>query len=191
MNFDLNEILTGSWNRMIKSENLVPLMVGALIVMIGGGLTFGILLGPLMVGYLRMCRRALDDEPLEIGQISDGFSDFARSFVLALVIGVAALVTACTVIGMIAVMFFTMFAFQIIAFDEDIGAVDAIKRSFELVKANIGPCALVFLIGVAINSILSGTFILGIPAFAFMMLMNTTLFLRLDAAPSAVAAQPA
>lgn len=191
MNIDLQELLTESWTAFSKSENLVPLLVGALIVMVGGGLTFGILMGPLMIGYIRMCRRALDGESLEIGQVGDGFGRFAGAFVLFLVLVAGMIITACTFVGPLVLMFVAMFAFHVMAFDDEIGGVDAIKRSFELVKANMSSCIVVFLVGAVINSVLSGTFILGIPAFGFVMLMNTILFLRLDAAPTTAAAQPA
>ncbi|MEQ9501665.1 MAG: hypothetical protein RIT81_32640 [Deltaproteobacteria bacterium] len=191
MNIDLQELLTETWNRFSKSENLVPLLIAALIVLVGGGLTLGILMAPLMVGYIRMCRRVIDGETIEAGQVTEGFSQFARAFVLGLILVVAMIVTACTMVGPLILAFIAMFAFHVIAFDDDIGAIDAIKRSLEIVKANMGPCILVFLIGGVINSVLSGTFVLGIPAFGFVMLMNTILFERLDAATSSAAPQPA
>ena len=90
------------------------------------------------------------------------------------------LITSCTIIGPLAVVFVCMFAFQLLAREESIGAVDALKQSFELVKANMTAAGTVFVINLAINSVLGGgTGILGIPAFAFTTLVTTILFIKL------------
>ena len=146
----------------------MPLLVGAAIVMFGGALSLGILMAPLMLGFVKMCFRVVEGEKVEIGQITDGFSSFLSAFLLGVFVIAAVIITSCTIVGPIAVVFVCMFGFQFLARDESIGAVDALKASFELVKANMGLAGAVFLISMAINSVLGGgTGILGIPAYAF------------------------
>lgn len=181
MEIKVQELLEDAWGRITKSENLVPLLVGALIVMFGGMLSLGILAAPLMLGFVKMCFRVAGDEPVEIGQISEGFSGFLSAFLIGLLMVVGVIITSCTVIGPLAIVFVCMFAFQILAREESIGAVDALKQSFELVKANMAAAGTVFVINLAINSVLGGgTGILGIPAFAFTTLTTTLLFIRLS-----------
>ena len=122
MNIEIQEILQNTWTRFIRSDNLVPLLVAAVIVVVGGGLSLGILLGPLMVGFIGMCVRVANGEAVEIGQVTDGFSRFGAAFVLGVVVFLAVVLTACTVIGPLAVTLFAMYAFHVLAVDEEGGA---------------------------------------------------------------------
>jgi len=60
-------------------------LVGYLLIAVGSFLTFGICAPALITGYVRFHQRKLRGEPVEIGELLSGFSDFGQSLGLALV----------------------------------------------------------------------------------------------------------
>lgn len=185
---DIGALLKDTFENSTKSDNLVPLLVGALILAFGAALTLGILAAPLMLGFTRMCLKVARSESVEIGDIGSGFSDFVPALILLLLVAVAVVLTACTIVGPLIIALFFCFAFQLLADNPGAGAVDSLKASVELVKSNFGDSAIVFLIAMAINSVLGSTGIGAIPALAFATLLTSTLYDRLKSGADAPAA---
>lgn len=61
-------------------------LLGYLLIAAGSFLTFGICAPALIVGYVRFHQRKLRGEPVEIGELLSGFSDFGQSLGLGLVL---------------------------------------------------------------------------------------------------------
>lgn len=124
----------------------VPYVLGTLAVSILGVLSLGILMGPLLVGYLDMVRRGSRGEPVAFEQVFSGFSQFVPAFLTGLLVGVGIFVgSLLLVLPGIAFAFFSCFAFPALAY-EGLGPVEAIKRSFGLVRDNLVNVAVVLIV---------------------------------------------
>jgi hypothetical protein len=77
------EVKIGDWLRegweLVKDEWLTFSVAGLLVMLVGGG-ACGILLGPMMIGLYRMCFRRMRREPVQIGDVFQGFESFATGF---------------------------------------------------------------------------------------------------------------
>ena len=60
--------LKDTFQRFTSTENLVPLLVDALIVTTLGACTLGVMLPPLMLGYTAMCLRIMRGEKVSVGE---------------------------------------------------------------------------------------------------------------------------
>ncbi len=137
----------------IFRKDPVPYVLGMLVVSIGGVLSLGIALGPLIVGYLDMVRRGSRGESVEVGQVFSGFSQFVPAFITGLVIGVGVVIgTFLLVLPGLVFAFFTSLAFPALVY-EGLGPVEALKRSFELVKDNLVNVAAVLIVVCILQSI--------------------------------------
>jgi uncharacterized membrane protein len=139
----------------------VAYVLGMLAVSIVGLVTLGIAMGPLLVGYLDMVRRGSRGEQVEFGQVFSGFGQFVPAFITALLLGVGIFV-GCLLLVLpgIVFAFFSSLAFPALVY-ESLGPVDAIKRSFGLVKDNLVNVA-VLLIVVSIVSSIGGAVVFGV-----------------------------
>jgi uncharacterized membrane protein len=148
---DIGETLKLGWETFTK--NAVPLIVGTLLMALVGGLSFGICLGPMLVGYNKMCLRAARGEQVAVGDVFQGFQQFLPAFVLMLVAGIAIMLGFLLLIipGFI-VAFLFFWAPWIMAENPELGAIDCLKASVELSRRDIGASAIFILVNVIVNA---------------------------------------
>lgn len=164
-NTDYGGLLKNTWEICIQKDNLIVLLVGGLVTAFGSMFTLGVLSGPLTLGFVQTCHKAARGESVEMGDLWNGFSRFGASFVLSVLMLIAMVIgsLACGVGALVAAVFF-LYSFNVMADNEDIGAVDAMKESFALAKENLADTVVVILILGVIGSVLSMT---GIGSFVF------------------------
>lgn len=87
---DIGACVSFGWNRF--KSNVVYYLVGPILVGVGGGLTFGLLAGPLMVGFFKGMMKEDTGGKAEIGDIFSAFDKFVPSLIVVLI---------CVVVSMI------------------------------------------------------------------------------------------
>lgn len=143
-NISQGDLIKKSWE-MVKGD-LVFFIVGFLVTFLVGYITLGILMGPLMVGFVMAIFKKMNGETVGIGDIfSLGMSKFVPGLVAMLVLGLGIMIGSIVIIGGIVVGIFGAFTFQYIA-DKDLDGIAAIKASFGLVKANFGTAFVTLLV---------------------------------------------
>ena len=165
---ELGAYVSKAWNLM--TQNLVLLIVTYLIAAILAGIPLvGLIIGgPLWFGFFRIAQKRYKGEPAEIGQIFDGFKDFSKGLVTMLLM---AAVILCVIIPVViafiilsfipvcgAVLGFLIYIAALLAIGaalyfvlpiaalSDVAPVDAIKKGFKFMTANIGPMILLSLV---------------------------------------------
>ena len=179
---DYGELFKGTFDVATRTENLLPLVLDALIVCTLGACTLGVTLPPLLNGYTEMAMKALRGEPVKVGDSFKGFERFGPSFVLGLLILVALVVgSIIPVVGTLAVALVCTYAFCIQVERPGVGAVDAIRGSFDLVRAHPVDTLVVFGASAGIGILLSATVIGGVLALAMGTLLTAALYRRFTA----------
>lgn len=120
----------------LKKDPLAHI-AATLIVGTAGSVSFGVLSGPLMVGYMRMIDKAADGEKAQIGEVFKGFDYFIPALI-AFLIGTTLMsigYVLCVIPGLL-LMALTPMALYLIAQGETDG-VNAIKRGWAMLKPNI------------------------------------------------------
>lgn len=175
---DYLQLLKDSFNLLIKSENLVPLLVGMLAVSLS--LFTVILFPPVMLGFVNTALKIARGEKARIEDLASGFQRFGAAFAMALVAGVLiALGFVLLVVPGVALAILFCFGFHALASDPDLGPGGALKESIHLVKANVVDVLVVWVIGGALSALLSWTVIGGIAAGAYTALLTSMLYLRM------------
>lgn len=122
-------------------------LVMAIIVGIGGGITFGILAGPLYAGALMVTRKKIRGEgPIDIGEIfSIGFGKFVPTFLLVfipmLIIGIIAMIPVIGWIVTILAMGWLLPWWAIAIYyvmDENAEFMDAGSKAWRVITTNLG-----------------------------------------------------
>lgn len=134
---DLRSNFEGGWQTLASQP--VPLILGALLTGLLSSMTFGLLFGPMAVGYCGMCLRAAQGEHVRFGDVFDGFQRIVPTFLLGLIMAV--LITIGFIMlwvpGLIlTVMFF--FGPWVMALEPEMSPADCLKASIELFKRNVG-----------------------------------------------------
>ncbi len=131
----LKDVGKQTWELFAKDP--VTHVVAALLVSILGVLSLCILLGPLVVGYLELVQRARRGEQVSFNDVFSGFGQFLPALVLGLLIGAGVTIGSIfLVLPGVAFAVFTCLAFPALAYS-GLGPVEAIKRSFQLVRDNL------------------------------------------------------
>ncbi len=141
------------------------LIVAALIMLVLSGVTFGILSGPLLAGFLLIAKRLLDNDPQTptAGDLFKGFELFLPAFLTLLFAGVAIAVAmllnvipligqiayfaVCVTAGPVAIWALTLVTYR------RMGVVEAYATVFQRIKAGDFWMPLVFAL---LASIISG-----------------------------------
>lgn len=134
---DIGNEMNRGW--ALFQRNMGLLIGTGVLVALLSGITFGILSGPLAVGFFMMLRRLLQEDPavVQVGDVFKGFDTFAQSLLLV-VIGflVSAVLWLLPVVGQIAavvIQALLMWGLMLVAYQR-LGAIDALKRIFGLLK---------------------------------------------------------
>ncbi|MCX5655650.1 MAG: hypothetical protein NTY65_13510 [Planctomycetota bacterium] len=166
---ELGVYVSKAWNLM--KQNLLLLIVTYLIVAVIMNIPLvGLIIGgPVMFGFIRIVQKRYKGESAEIGQVFDAFkTDFSKGLVTFLLMFVVALCVVIPVVIVIIVLSFIpcvgtvlgillyicallaigaalYFVLEIAALS-DVAPVDAIKKGFKFMTANIGPMILLSLV---------------------------------------------
>ncbi|MCA9685313.1 MAG: hypothetical protein KC457_24245 [Myxococcales bacterium] len=147
---DIGSNLSTGWETFTK--NAVAMILGLFLVALVGGVSLGICLGPLILGYNRMVLRAVRGEQVSPGDVFSGFDKFGPAFVLMLLMGLAIGVGFMLLFipGLILGYLF-YWSFWFMAAGED-SAVECMKKSSALARADVGS-GIVF---VLVNGVIQG-----------------------------------
>jgi membrane-anchored glycerophosphoryl diester phosphodiesterase (GDPDase) len=131
----IQDIFSRTWEAFKKDAVLY--IIAALIVMVVGTVTLGILAGPLTVGFIRLTRDRMKGQEVGAGDVFAGMSALIPSLIAVILIAIGVSIgTMLLVLPGLAVGVLCAFALHFIAYD-DASVGDALKNSFELVKNNI------------------------------------------------------
>lgn len=128
--------LSGGWN--LFKKNPVNHVVAWLLVGVVGSISGGLLIGPMLVGYLRLIAKEDRGEPTQLGDVFRGFDDFVPAFVAGLIsfLVVSVGLALCVVPGLLILALPTV-ALYLVAEGESDG-VAAFNRAWQVVTKNLG-----------------------------------------------------
>lgn len=184
---DYGLVLKDTFNTLFKSENLVPLALGALIAMVISAVSLGIAAPAMFLGYTKMTLRVARGETVAVGDVFQGFERFGPAFAAGLLALIAIIVGSFVVVGGIILAFLFSFTFILMADKPDLGGVDALKASWSFVLAHIVDALVYVAVSAAISALLSWTVIGGIFAIAFSGLFGALLYLRVAGSAGSMA----
>jgi hypothetical protein len=178
----VEDCLKSSWATF--KQDAVLLILAHLVVALVGGLTLGILAGPLCVGLIDVVRRVRRGEAATVGDVFQGLSKFGTAFGASIVILLGILIgLALCVLPGIAVAFVTSLTFTAIAYD-DRDAIGALRESYALTTRHLWPVVAVNVVNFAINAV-GGAIPFGVLLTApFGFVMVCVLYERLRELPS-------
>lgn len=176
---DYGALIRDAFNASIKTDNLGPLLVDALIVVVVGACTLGIGAPALMRGYTAMCLRMARGEKVEIGESMKGFEHFGATLVIALLILALTVVASLVpVIGTFAALIIGTWVWCIHVDRPGVGAVEALKGSFELVRAHLVDTLVLWLVAGGLGAVLSATVIGSVVALAYGAMLTALMYRR-------------
>ena len=120
----------------LKRAPLTHIVTSLLVVLIGG-ICFGLLAGPMMVGYMRMIKTEDEGGTTEIADVFKGFEDFVPSLLAVLVGSIIVSIgyLLCILPGLL-IMAIVPTAAYLVAMGEKDG-IHALKRAWNAVKDNL------------------------------------------------------
>ena len=150
---------TGTYSGDFSNAGASFFSVTFILIMVAFVLVLMVLGALVQSAYLNGILQIADGRPVQIG---DFFKprNLGQVLVAGLIVGVLTAVGygLCYLPGII-VALFLMFTYLFVI-DRNLGAIDAIKASFDTVKKNLGPSILAFLIAAVIMAV--GSFVCGI-----------------------------
>ena len=150
-NLDISALAKRSW-AMFQERPVEHLVAGLLVVTLSA-LSLGLLAGPLLVGHIRMVEGQERGEPIRIEDVFAGFRNFAPAFVTNLI------VLVCVMLGLMVLVLPGLFiatawgfALWFVALRR-VSSGEALRASWELLKAQPSSVVLVLLLVGAVNAI--------------------------------------
>ena len=174
----VQDTLGEAWN--LFTNDFVLWIIAGLIMLVVTVVSFGILSGPMTVGFIMLVEKRLRDEPASVADIFDGFSHFGASLIAFILIAVGVVIGGFLLIlpGLLFGLAMA-FAFHAIAIDDE-DAMGAMGRSFNLIKENFALSA-VFLVIVLVLSGIGGAVFFGtLVTMPFSLLLMTLAYHRLS-----------
>ena len=148
---DIVPLFRQSWDLFVQKP--VEHIVGALVVALLGSLTCGLLLGPLLVGYIRMVDKQRCGQAIAINDVFGGFDVLGASLLTAVIFTIAAAIGfALLVIPGLFIMAAWGFAMWFVAL-RGAGVGSSLGAAWELCKRRSGPVVLVLLIAAILNGL--------------------------------------
>lgn len=135
----------------LYKPNLVPLLVGTLLVgiiaAVGSAIVLPLLvMGPLSAGLVIMVLQIVAGKKPEVPMVFAGFKNFVPIFLVTLIVGLATgLSSIIPIIGPLAVGSLLQWA-PMLVIDRKMEFMDAIKASVDFVKADFVPNLVLFLV---------------------------------------------
>ena len=154
---DIGTCVSAGFNGLKKDP--VTHIVTSLLIGIVGGVTAGLLTGPMMVGYMRMIKREDEGTKAEIADVFKGFDDFVPALLAVLVSSIIVAIgfMLCIIPGLLIMALVPTAAYLVAVGEKD--GIKAISRAWDAVKANLlGAffCGLVLGIIGSLGSLLCG-----------------------------------
>jgi uncharacterized membrane protein len=154
---DIGACLSAGFSGMKK--NPVTHIVATLLVGIVGGVTAGLLTGPMAVGYMRMIQKEEQGARAEIADVFKGFDDFVPALLAVLLSSIAVSIgfMLCIVPGLLIMALVPTSAYLVAMGEKD--GIRAIQRAFAAIRENLlGTviCSLVLGIVGSLGTILCG-----------------------------------
>jgi uncharacterized membrane protein len=132
---DIGTCVSAGINGLKKDP--VTHIVTSLLIGIVGGVTAGLLTGPMIVGYMRMIQREDEGGKAEIADVFKGFDDFVPALLAVLMssilVGIGFML--CVIPGLLIMALVPTAAYLVAVGEKD--GINAIKRAFDAVKANL------------------------------------------------------
>jgi len=173
---DMGDIISKSFNEVFS--NIGGYVLLGLAITVVGGITMGILMGPLMGGMFYVIRRKLRGQgELDIGMaFKKGFEKFAPTFIFALIVaiayGIIIFILAITVIGMVGFIIVIPALIAIVAIglqlimEENMDFSAALSEAFKILKSQFWMLILTCLVLGIVSGL--GTIACGIGVFVTM-----------------------
>jgi hypothetical protein len=151
-------------------KNFLTHIVAVLLAAIISNISFGILAGPMMVGYMRLIRIEDEGGKAEIGDVFKGFDDFVPALLAVLVSGIIVSIgfMLCVIPGLLIMALVPTAAYLVAVGEKD--GINAVRRAWRVVQENlIGAflCSQVLMILGSLGAIVCGVGILVTMPVAF------------------------
>jgi hypothetical protein len=176
----IQTVVRETWE-VFRNDALLFVIAAALAGVLSA-VTFGLLAGPLTVGFIELVRRSRRGEPVAVGIVFSRFDTLVPTLIAFVLIVIAVTIGLLLLVipGVLAALF-AAFTLHVIAY-EGLPAIDAIKRSFELVRAYfLHTLALLFVVSIA--QAIGGMVLFGIVVtMPISLIMMTLGFERLNGA---------
>lgn len=169
----VSNVLRETWE-LFRREALL-FVVASVVLSVVAVLSLGLVAGPVTVGFIEMVRRSRRGEPLALSLLFSRFDTFLSSLIALVLIAIAVGIGMVLLVvpGLLALLFAT-WTFHVIAFERDIGAIEAIVRSYELVRAYFVQTIALMLV-VSIAHAIGGIVMFGVLLTAPLSLIALTL----------------
>jgi hypothetical protein len=164
---------------LVLADPLVHIGAGVLLVA-GSLISLTILTAPLLIGYIRLVRRALAGEPIDFQHLSLGFDRPTAAILAWLVyaLGVLILMVAFVLPGVLLAIA-CMFAFWYLALTDDLAA-QSLKNALALTRRAPGVVLVVALVAVLVNLVGLLTFVGGLITVPLTLTFLTLCFRALE-----------
>lgn len=176
----IQNVARDTWE-VFRRDALLFVVAGA-IYMLLCAVSLGILTGPLTAGFIELTRRSRAGEPGAVSTLFSRFDTFVSTFIAFLLVGIAVVVGFFLLVipGLVAILFST-YTIHAITY-EGSTAVDALKRSIDLVRKNFLH-TFGLLLAIAIGQSLGGIVLFGVLLTCPLSIILLTIgFERLSAA---------
>ena len=164
-------------------------IVATLLVVIISNVSFGLLAGPMVVGYMRLVRIEDEGGKASIDNVFKGFDDFVPALLAVLVGGIVVGIgfMLCVIPGLLILALVPTAAYLVAVGEKD--GINALKRAWQAVKESlVGSClcAVVLAIIGSLGTILCGIGVVITMPIAFIGLYHMAKQLTNDSSPARV-----
>jgi len=179
---DIGDLFKRSW--ALFAAKPVEHIVAALIVMVLGTVTLGVLLGPLAIGHIRMVDKQTRGEDPRIEDVFSGLDRFAAALIAGVIFLVAVTIGSLLLVlpGLFVIAAWS-FALWFIALKQTSG-VEALGASWNLLKTQAGSVLVVLVLMAVVNAV-AGSIVLATILSAPLSLIFATLAFQDMSASSA------
>lgn len=144
---DIGACISAGINGMRK--NPVTHIVTTILISVMGGVSAGLLTGPMVVGYMRMLKVEEEGGRIEFLDVFKGFDDFVPGLLAVLLSSILVSIgfMLCFLPGLLIAALVPTAAYLVAVGEKD--GINAIKRAFEALKANLlGACFCSLILGI-------------------------------------------
>lgn len=132
---DIGACISAGINGMRK--NPVTHIVTTILISVVGGASAGLLTGPMVVGYMRMLKVEEEGGQIEFLDVFKGFDDFVPALLAVLLSSILVSIglMLCFIPGLLIAALVPTAAYLVAVGEKD--GINAIKRAFDALKANL------------------------------------------------------